>query len=100
MTTDSDMRGSTLLLHWKVKPLLIIVQLRSALHLSRIADLAPLVGSLLSLAGYSSSSSLGYGFIGYGFSITEMGKVCKPFPSSPLMYLLALSCLFSGYFFP
>jgi len=33
-------------------------QLRSALRLLRIADLAPSIGSLLSMASYSSSSSL------------------------------------------
>ncbi len=59
MTTGSDMRGSTLLLHWKSEATLMYVQLRSALHLLLIADLAPLVGSLVSLAGYSSSSTLG-----------------------------------------
>ncbi len=34
------------------------IQLRSAVHLLRIADLALPIGSLLPLAGYSSSSSL------------------------------------------
>src|SRR6266849_3408720 len=34
------------------------IQLRSALHLLRIADLTLPIGSLLSLAGYSSSSPL------------------------------------------
>ncbi len=52
------MRGSTLLLHWKSEATLMKVQLRSAVHLLRIADLAPVAGSLVSLAGYSSSSTL------------------------------------------
>jgi hypothetical protein len=43
------MRGSTLLLHWKSEATLMRVQLRSAVHLSRIADLAPRVSSLVSL---------------------------------------------------
>jgi hypothetical protein len=57
--SGSDMRGSTLLLHWKSEATLMYVQLRSALHLLLIADLAPFVGSLISLTGYSSSSTLG-----------------------------------------
>ena len=34
------------------------IQLRSAVHLLRIADLAPFIGSLLSMASYSSPSLL------------------------------------------
>jgi len=34
------------------------IQLRSAIHLPWIADLAPSIGSLLPVPGYSSSSSL------------------------------------------
>jgi hypothetical protein len=52
------MRGSTLLLHDEFREATHSIQLRSALHLLRIADLAPPIGSLLSLASYSSSSSL------------------------------------------
>jgi hypothetical protein len=51
------MRGSTLLLH-NMCEATHSIQLRSALHLLWIADLAPSAGSLLPLASYSSSSSL------------------------------------------
>jgi len=52
------MRGSTLLLHALFREATHSIQLRSALHLLWIADLAPSAGSLLPLASYSSSSSL------------------------------------------
>src|SRR5712692_7635552 len=53
------------------------IQLRSAVHLLRIADLAPPIGSLLSLAGYSSSSSLEGLCHLYECSIAETLKRCK-----------------------
>ena len=55
-TSYGDMRGSTLLLH--LCEATHSIQLRSAVHLLRIADLALSIGSLLPLAGYSSSSPL------------------------------------------
>jgi len=57
-TKSGMMRGSTLLLHPNMCEATHSFQLRSALHLLRIADLTPSNGSLLPLAGYSSSSSL------------------------------------------
>ncbi len=73
------MRGSTLLLHWKSEATLMRVQLRSALHLSWIADLAPFIGSLLSLDRLLFFINVGAMFIGCGFSITEMERRCKSY---------------------
>src|SRR5271167_2165652 len=53
------------------------IQLRSAVHLLRIADLAPPIGSLLSLTGYSSSSSPEGICRLYHCSIAETVKRCK-----------------------
>src|SRR6266566_10016808 len=53
------------------------IQLRSAVHLLRIAELAPPIGSLLSLAGYSSSSSLEGLCRLYQCSIAETVKRCN-----------------------
>ena len=53
------------------------IRLQSAVHLLRIADLAPSIGSLLSLAGYSSSSSPEGICRLYQCSIAETVKRCK-----------------------
>src|SRR5215831_11046624 len=53
------------------------IQLQSAVHLLRIADLTPPIGSLLPLAGYSSSSPLEDIHHLYQPSIADSVKRCK-----------------------
>jgi hypothetical protein len=87
------MRGSTLLLHATTRYYAMSCceathwdQLRSALHLRWITDLAPCIGSLLSSPDYSSSSTLEVIILLFASSIAKFYESCKPHPGVSFGY--------------